>query len=76
MNKRLMQGAEALAALGELDGELAELAQDLRNAAPSESSEAAAERKARIDECERLGAELAEARREEANAELHAQLGR
>lgn len=52
------------------------LTQDLQNAAPNESSEAASNRAEQLAECATLAAVLAEARTEEAQAALHAQLGR
>ena len=76
ISKRLLTGGEALAELGGLDEELAGLAQDLKNAAPNESSEAASARAARIAECDALSVALGDARREEAQAELRAQTGR
>ena len=76
MTKRLLTGAEALARLGELDGEVEALTQDLRNAAPNEAAEAATLRKTQLAELEALTEELSEARKAEAQAELRAQLGR
>ena len=76
ITKRLLSGAEALATLGGLDDEVAAILQDLQNAAPNESSEAAAVRAARLTECEAMQHALAAARQAEAQAELMGQIGR
>ena len=73
LSKRLMTGAEALAALGELDAEVAELVLDLRNAtvAPGEPTRLKEEK---LAELAALAEAVAEARKEEASAELARQL--
>jgi hypothetical protein len=76
VTKRLLRGAEALGELGGLSDEVAALAQDVTNAAPHEAAEAAARRTAQLAELENLAAELEEARRVEALAELRGQIGR
>ena len=76
ITKRLMTGAEAVAELGGLDGEVAALLQDLRNAAPNESSSAAKARASQLDEAAALASALSEARQEETLADLRAQTGR
>ena len=76
VTKRLLSGAEALGELGGLSDEVAALAQDVTNAAPHEAAEAAARRSAQLAELENLAAELDEARRVEALAELRGQTGR
>ena len=76
LTKRLFDVAEAQVQLGALDEEVGAIAQDLKNAAPGESSEAAAVRKEHLAECARLAEELGEARRAEGEAQLRAQLGR
>ena len=68
--------AEAVAELGGLDGEVAALLQDLRNAAPNESSSAAKARASQLDEAAALASALSEARQEETLADLRAQTGR
>jgi hypothetical protein len=73
ITKRLLAGAEALALLGELDGEVAALAQDLHNAAPAEGAEAAELRTKRLSELDALAEELKQARQAEAQAELEVQ---
>jgi hypothetical protein len=73
MKKRLLTGAEALATLGQLGDEVAVLRQDLVNAKPNESSDAARARKADLATCEALQEQLEQARKEEAAAELAAQ---
>ena len=75
LSKRLMTGAEALAALGELDAEVAELVLDLRNAtvAPGEPTRLKEEK---LAELAALAEAVAEARKEEASAELARQLRR
>ena len=75
ITKRLLSGAEALATLGGLDDEVAAILQDLQNAAPNESSEAAAVRAARLTECEAMQHALA-AQGRPAQAELMGQIGR
>jgi len=76
ITKRLLTGAEAFVELGAIDEEISAVAQDLRNAAPNETSDAAASRAMQLAECDAIIAALAEARAAEAQAQLHAQLGR
>ena len=76
ITKRLLAGAEAIAELGQVDGEVAALTQDLRNAKPAEAADAAQLRTAQLAELEEMAEMLREARRIAAEAELMAQLGR
>ena len=76
IGKRMLCGAEALAELGQLDGQVATLALDLRNAVPAAAAEAAQLRSAQLAELEELAGVLREARQAEAQAELMGQLGR
>lgn len=71
--KRLLAGAEAMAALGELEGRADTIAQDLRNAA---SAGAATLRASHLAELAAIVDDLSEARKAEGHAELMAQLGR
>ena len=72
---RAWTGAEALAALGELDEEVSNLTTDLNNAAVP-AGEPARTKEAKLAELESLAQALAEARRVQAESELRAQLGR
>lgn len=76
LRKRLLDAAEAQVQLGALEEELNAISLDLKNAAPNETSDAAAVRRERLAECARVGDELSAARKEHADALLGAQLGR
>ena len=76
LSKRLVTGAEATTALGEVEEELAAIAQDLANAAPNESSEAATIREKHLAECAEISELLSQARADETRSQLMADLGR
>ena len=76
LSKRLVTGAEATTALGEVEEELAAIAQDLANAAPNESSEAATTREKHLAECAEISELLSQARADETRSQLMADLGR
>jgi len=76
ITKRLLTGAEAIAELGGLEEEVAALAQDLKNAAPNESSDAAKARSAQLEETAALTSAIGQAREAETLADLRVQTGR